>query len=126
MVTAPAGLRLVTGERISLVFHGGRLTGVANQTSETWFRADVRKTRRGAHGAEMVVLALAGLLALWLGAMTLGQIAGSPGVGVLAVILMGALAAPWLAETLRGDPGRVPVERPADAGEKGSVNGPRA
>ena len=116
---ASPGLRLAIGEKISLVRHGGRLIGVANQSSGTWFAVTPRREPRGMRGLEWLILAICAVLGLGLLAMVGAAALASPGAALIAGICLASVAAPLVIDLISADPGAGP-------GQKGSGPGPRA
>lgn len=115
------GLRLAIGARVSFVYQAGRLAGVANQTTGTWFALPRPRSARGARSLELGLLALAGALAVIIAVQVVGQAAERPALAAICALALVALAAPWLADLVAGDRG--PDTGPPERGQKGSGQG---
>ncbi len=106
---APAGLKALSGQRISIISRRGRIIGIANQATETWYPVPNRSLGQVSTLAQLggVVAALA--IAIYLAVVSvisLGSEAisglGGPALMILAILV---LLSP-LADGLRADAAR--------------------
>lgn len=117
------GLRLAIGARVSLVYSSGRLAGIANQSTGTWFRLPEPSSRRGSRVLEYALLGLVGVLGLALALTALSDAIARPALAVTAALMLCALLAPWVADLISGErAGGAPASSGPD--QKGSVGGP--
>lgn len=121
--TGSPGLRLALGARASFVYQSGRLVGIANQTTGTWFSLPAPRSPRGARSLDLALLALTAALALILAAHVLAELASRPAVALAALVVLVSLAVPWVLGLLSADGGD-PVDDSGSAGQKGYVRGP--